>query len=406
MNRRHLLGSLVAILSPQARALYEPEPMALFRGLPGRWRGSLTYRDWSPPHGLVSLPCDLFAALNSPSQASLYFVFQDGPAKVVHSYDRWTVGDVLLATPVIRSLRRHWPEAAIDMLVFRGTEGVLAGNPDIRRVLTIAERPSASTHLALAARLWRRYDLSISLVPSDRPTAYAWLAGRRSCGLVVNAAKHRWKQWLLDISVDYDNSNTHTVNLYLRTLDPLGVQAITEVVAARPDKDMIRIDALLRETGVAGDFAVMHASPKFPYKMWTPDGWCEAGRWLQNKGLQLVLTGGPDADERAYVGAIAAQLPGALNLAGKASLAETACLLAQARLYIGPDTAVTHLAAAVGTPTVALFGPTDPAVWAPRGNDVHLISAPAPCPRCPSRGHENWSSLAPASRAWVSCSGP
>lgn len=93
MNRRHLLGSLVAILSPQARALYEPEPMALFRGLPGRWRGSLTYRDWSPPHGLVSLPCELFVALNSPSQASLYFVFQDGPGKVVHSYDRWTVSE-------------------------------------------------------------------------------------------------------------------------------------------------------------------------------------------------------------------------------------------------------------------------------------------------------------------------
>jgi hypothetical protein len=93
MKRRHLLGSLVAVLSPQARALYDPQPMALLRHLPGRWHGSLTYRDWSPPHGLVSLPCDLFAALKSPSQASLYFVFQDGPAKVVHSYDRWTVSD-------------------------------------------------------------------------------------------------------------------------------------------------------------------------------------------------------------------------------------------------------------------------------------------------------------------------
>jgi heptosyltransferase-3 len=275
------------------------------------------------------------------------------------------IGDVLLATPLIRSLRRHWPQTDIDVLVFRGTEGVLAGNPDVRSVLTIAERPTAGTHLSLAARLWRRYDLSVSLVPSDRPTFYAWLAGRRSCGLVVDAPKHRWKKWLLDIAVDYDNGNTHTVNLYLSALDPLGVPAITEVVAARPDKDMIRIDALLREADVAGEFAVLHASPKFPYKMWTLDGWCEAGRWLQNKGLQLVLTGGLDADERAYVGAIAAQLPGALNLAGKVSLAETACLLAQARLYIGPDTAVTHLATAVGTPTIALFGPSDPVKWGP-----------------------------------------
>ena len=275
------------------------------------------------------------------------------------------IGDVLLATPVIRSLHRHWPDAKIDVLVFRGTEGVLAGNPDVRGVLTIAERPTKGAHLALAARLWRRYDLSVSLVPSDRPTFYAWLAGRRSCGLVVNAPKHRWKQWLLDIAVDYDNSNTHTVNLYLRTLEPLGVPAITEVVAVRPEKDMLRIDALLREGSITCEFAVLHPSPKFPYKMWTQSGWCEAGRWLQAKGLQLVLTGGPAAEERAYVGKIAALLPRALNFAGKVSLTETACLLAQARLYIGPDTAVTHLAAAIGTPSIALFGPTDPVKWGP-----------------------------------------
>jgi heptosyltransferase-3 len=275
------------------------------------------------------------------------------------------IGDVLLATPVIRSLRRHWPDAKIDVLVFRGTEGVLAGNPDVRSVLTIAERPSGGAHLALATRLWRRYDLSISLVPSDRPTVYAWLAGHRSCGLVVNAPKHRWKQWLLNVAVDYDNRNTHTVNLYLRTLETLSVPAITEVVAARPEKDMLRIDGVLREAGVTGEFAVLHPSPKFPYKMWTQHGWCEAGRWLLGKGLQVILTGGSDADERAYVGNIAAAFPGALNLAGKISLAETACLLAQARLYIGPDTAVTHLAAAIGTPTIALFGPTDPVKWGP-----------------------------------------
>lgn len=91
MNRRHLLGSLALFAAPPAFALYEPPPLDLFKHLPGTWRGALTYRDWSPPHRLVSLPCTLYASLTSPREASLFFVFQDGPGKVVYSYDRWTV---------------------------------------------------------------------------------------------------------------------------------------------------------------------------------------------------------------------------------------------------------------------------------------------------------------------------
>lgn len=275
------------------------------------------------------------------------------------------IGDVLLATPVIRSLHRHWPDAAIDVLVFAGTDGVLAANPDLRTVLTIAERPTVGAHLALAKRLWRRYDLSISLVPSDRPTLYAWLAGRCSTGLVVDTPKHRWKQWLLDRRVSYDNSNTHTVNLYLRTLDMLGVEATPEVVAGWSAGDAAKVSHALKSAGISGEFAVLHPSPKFAYKSWTADGWRDTGKWLAAQGLQLVLTGGPDADERAGVAAIAQTLPGAIDLAGKLTLTETACLLAQARLYVGPDTAVTHLAAALATPVVALFGPTDPVKWGP-----------------------------------------
>lgn len=99
MKRRHFLGTLGLLAAPHAIALYEPEPIDLFKRLPGSWRGSLTYRDWSPPHRLVELPCALFASLASPREASLYFVFQDGPGKVVHSYDRWQVsetGDTLV----------------------------------------------------------------------------------------------------------------------------------------------------------------------------------------------------------------------------------------------------------------------------------------------------------------------
>src|SRR3954470_11533662 len=92
------------------------------------------------------------------------------------------LGDVLLTTPLIRSLKHAWPTAAIDVLVFRGTEGILAGNPDIADVITMPERPTIGESLVLLARLRRRYDLALSTQSGDRPTLFAWCAGRRSVG--------------------------------------------------------------------------------------------------------------------------------------------------------------------------------------------------------------------------------
>src|SRR5277367_1263442 len=129
------------------------------------------------------------------------------------------LGDVLLATPVMRSLKRAFPECAIDVLVFAGTEAVLAGNPDVRRVLTVDARPGIGAHFALMARIFRRYDLALSLVPGDRSTIYAWLAGRTSIGLVINHSKHAWKKWLLTHSVPFDNHSTHTIVMHLRVLE-------------------------------------------------------------------------------------------------------------------------------------------------------------------------------------------
>jgi heptosyltransferase-3 len=122
--------------------------------------------------------------------------------------------------------------------------------------------------------------------------------------------------------------------------------------------------------------------------------------------LRIVLTGGNDAAELAYVARLAVGMPGALNLAGTLSLAQTACVVAGAAAYVGPDTALTHVAAALGVPTVALFGPTDPLKWAPwpKGHDVahspwrrlgdqrsgavYVVQGAAPCAPCNKEGCE------------------
>jgi heptosyltransferase-3 len=313
------------------------------------------------------------------------------------------IGDVLLTTPLIRSLKQAWPNAAIDVLVFSGTEGVLAANPDIRRVLTIAERPPVAEHLRLLASIARRYDLALSMVPSDRPTLYAWLAGRRRVGLVVDEPKHRWKTWLLQNWAPFDNLNTHTVLMHLALANTLAIAPCYEVVASWIKRDEEVVGQLLPfATNEA--YAVLHAFPKFNYKMWRHEAWIEIARWLQARGLRVVLSGGGDAAELAYIDAIAREVPDAVNLAGKLTLSQLAYVLKHACAYAGPDTAVTHMAAAVGVPVVALYGATDPVKWGPwpkgyaraanpwrrlgtqKVNNVTLIQGSAACAPCFNEG--------------------
>ena len=94
------------------------------------------------------------------------------------------LGDTLLTTPLVRMLRRGFPQATIDMLVFSGNELILSGNPDINNILKVSQRASVMETVALAGRLLRRYDLAISTQAGDRPTFFAMLAGRRRIGLV------------------------------------------------------------------------------------------------------------------------------------------------------------------------------------------------------------------------------
>jgi heptosyltransferase III len=91
----------------------------------------------------------------------------------------------------------------------------------------------------------------------------------------------------------------------------------------------------------------------------------------------VVLTGSNDPEELAAVRQLLPQLPaGSLSVAGQCALPQVACLLSSARLYVGPDTITTHMAAALGTPTIALFGPSNPVKWGPWPRGAHTDRSP------------------------------
>jgi lipopolysaccharide heptosyltransferase III len=305
------------------------------------------------------------------------------------------IGDALLTTPLIRSLRRAWPDAAIDVLTYPGPAGIIEGNRDVTRVIVTLERPAIAETIALVARLFKRYDLAVSTQPGDRPTFFAVLAGRNHAGLTDAdgpSLGHWLKRGVLHRSMPAD-SNTHRVEQMLCIADALGIARVPELVCPA---------AAAMPPGIpAGPYAVIHAAPTFRYKQWTREGWRALAAGLTRRGLSVIATSGPDTAERKFLDDLWQGITAVHSLPWPANVA----LLAGARIYVGPDTSITHLAAAAGCPTVALFGPIDPRVWGPwpaggadapwqasgtiqnRGN-VWVVQNPLPCLPCTFEGCE------------------
>ena len=308
------------------------------------------------------------------------------------------LGDVLLTTPLIRTIKSGIPDGSVDVLVFRGTEGMLAGNPDVDRVIAIPEHPSSAESIRAVRVLWRRYDLAISTQTGDRPTFFACVAGKRRIGLVGRKdAGSWWKSRMLNYAVEARLDN-HRVSELLRLAAPAGLSPRAELVCPAASEP--------RSSLPSGPYAVLHANPMFRIRQWTDAGWRTIAEAIAKRGLTVVATGGPSSAERAYLDRIwnAVDLP-VLRTDGKLEWPELVTLLRAAAVYVGPDTSMSHLAAAAGAPTIAIYGPESPArigpwpiggldrSWAASGTIQHrgnvwIVQNPLPCMPCNLLGCE------------------
>jgi heptosyltransferase-3 len=318
------------------------------------------------------------------------------------------MGDVLLCTPLLAALRRAHAQAAIHVLVRRGHAAVLEGNPDVDGVVEYAKGQALREYLAQARRLFRAYDLVLSNSISSRAAFYALLAGRRRVSVVAPdgdgaSGRRRWWSRLYHLRVPLD-PRLHTLTQSNRLGESIGLAPGPRITPPRAADGAARLADLLGPQWQEDAYAVVHPAPALAYKRWHAGGWRATVAHLRKRGLQVLITGGGSAEEMAYLEQLWPGSAGVSNLAGRLRLADVTALLEHCAVFVGVDTLVTHLAAGVGAPTVAIFGPTNPVTWGPwpqavaadrspfqpRGSqqvgNVFLLQGPAPCVPCGKQG--------------------
>lgn len=304
-------------------------------------------------------------------------------------------GDVLVSSPVIAAVHEAWPGAEVSMLVARGTEDMVRGHPGLRRVYTVNRRQGSWREtLRLVRELRRRrFDLALDLSWGDRGAFLAWASG---AGERVGFARRRqpfWQRWGTFTRLVSAPVKMHMVEQNLAALRALGVNPDHPRLAFYWDEETERrVRGLLADLGVAGrPYAVVHPGAGWRFKCWTPAGYARVIEALEEeRGLPVVLTGAPGPLDRELVEEILAHCRVRPRvLVGETSLMELGALIAQARLFFGVDSAPMHLAAAVGTPAAALFGPSGDFNWGPWGEGHRVIKKGWECQPCGRAGCED-----------------
>jgi ADP-heptose:LPS heptosyltransferase len=298
------------------------------------------------------------------------------------------IGDLIMVLPAIQAVRALAPSSEIDLVVGGWNASLARAIPAVTRVETLdAEWLSREgggldlTALVRAARGWRgrSYDLAINFEPDVRSNVLlsasgaGWTAGWASGG----------GGGLLDVALQHDPQAHTAVNARRLVESVFGQPArdSTNPLLAIPDS--AARTAAARLTGGSGPIVGLHASGGRAIKQWDTDRFAYvANRLVRERRARIVLTGGPS--DRPLVDRVKAALPSraVVDVSDESDLLVLAALLERLDVFVTGDTGPMHLAAAVGTPVVAVFGPSDPARYAPPGSANRIVRVDLPCSPC------------------------
>jgi heptosyltransferase-1 len=304
------------------------------------------------------------------------------------------IGDVIHSLPVLSALKRLYPKSRIHWLVEETSAGLLRDHPLLERVL-VCRRKSWITGLkqgriSVLRDFWdffsmvraERYDLILDL--QNLFKSAFWVAVAKSTRKIGFSSTKELAYLPLNEKIGPEDFTLHAVDRYLEFLRYIGdfdgqVHFPLPVTPIHVE----RVDQLLKEVGLTGRRVVaMHPMALWPTKLWKSQSFSElAERLAKELGVGVIFTGGEQ--DRVSMQEITARVsPYLVNFCGRLDLLELAALFSQCALVISTDTGPMHLAAAMGTPVVALFGPTDPSRTGPYGPGHVVVRTGIPCSPC------------------------
>ena len=311
--------------------------------------------------------------------------------KILVRATNW-VGDAVMSLPAVEAIRRRWPNAEISILGRPWVAELYLGQECADRVLIFdhAGRHSGALGVErLARELHReRFDAAVLLQNAFEAAWIAWRAGiRERIGYARDG-----RGWLLTVPVAVPQAGTipaHETYYYLELLRRAGwIERLPEVQHIRlrvPPAALDHAEGVLRRANVRGGALRMALAPGAAYgsaKCWPPERYAAlADRLIADFDADVILFGA--ASERATAQRIAALMRHcAVMLAGQTSIGDLPALLASCHLFVGNDAGAMHVAAAVGLPVVAIFGPTDPEGTRPVTPHCTLVQHPVSCSPC------------------------
>ena len=293
------------------------------------------------------------------------------------------IGDLILTTPAVAALRKSFPDAQLTLVTSSECAGLLPAIPNLDRSLIARRNPrDLGLFFSIAAS---RFDCCVDFTGNDRSAFLAFLSAAQSRVVsyrVREQSKRRGRAY-----TDFPlvrMRDVHTIDYHLALLEPLGIRADNSCAPhlRLPQLAREKAEALRRDWKITRPYIILHPGSARREKLWEPERWAEViNHFGRNTDFDLVLTSAPSPDEEAHIAEIKSKLhQPIIDLSGKTSLLTLAALIGQSQLLVTVDSAPMHMAAATGTPQVALFGPTNPFHWHPRESPALILQGKSAAP--------------------------